>query len=496
VDRIEVISGPGATLWGANAMNGVINIITRSADVTDGTLVRAAGGNNEQNAAARYGGAVGDDTTYRLYGMGFHRAAMESPDRANADDAWSKGQAGFRIDRVLGDDTATVQGDIYRATQAQLQRADSMLDGANVVGRWQHRFSEQSQLQIQAYYDLTQQFAPAGGGAFVLHTYDLQLQQSMALGSAHKLIWGAGERINDYGITPTTTLLFVPESRALTLGNVFLQDTVALSAALSATAGIKLEDDPYSGWSALPDARLSWRVDDSNQLWAAASRAIRSPTPFDVDVMELLAPGGVVGLQGNRQFRPEKVWAYEVGYRAQPLPQLSWSISAFYNDYGDLRTIEPTPGGAFFPLHWGNLMAGDTYGLEIWGNYQMTDWWRLSPGFSSVHKRLHFEPGASGILGVAQAGDDPSGHALLASSMNLGRDVTLDATLRYVAALPNPALPSYYDMSARVGWRARRNLELSVSGTNLLHARHYELPASSGGEQLTRGVLAQGEWRF
>ena len=499
VDRIEVISGPGATLWGANAMNGVINIITRPADVTDGTLVRAAGGNNEQNAAARYGGALGDDTKYRIYGMGFHRASMQSPDRSSADDAWSKGQAGFRIDQVLANDTATVQGDIYRATQEQLQRADSMLDGANVLGRWQHRFSDQSQLQIQAYYDLTQQFAHAGGGAFVLRNYDLQLQQSIALGSAHRLIWGAGERVNDYAITPTTTLLFVPESRALTLGNVFLQDTVALTAALSATAGIKLEDDPYSGWSALPDARLSWRVNDSNQLWAAASRAIRSPTPFDVDVIELL-PGGAVGLAVDRQFQPEKVWAYELGYRAQPLPRLSWSVSAFYNDYSDLRTIEPAPGGGFFPLHWANLMAGDTYGLEIWGNYQLTDWWRLSPGFSSVHKRLHFEPGASGILGVAQAGDDPSGHALLGSSMNLGRDVTLDATLRYVAALPadaaEPALPSYYDMSLRVGWRACRNLTLSLAGSNLLHARHYELPASVGGEQLTRSVLAQGEWSF
>jgi len=494
VDRIEVISGPGATLWGANAMNGVINIITRASGETDGTLLRSAAGNNEQNAGARYGGAVGDDMAYRFYGMGFHRAAMQLADRSSADDDWSKGQAGFRVDRVLANDTTTVQGDVYRATQEQLQRADSMLDGANVLGRWQHRFSEQSQLQVQAYYDLTQQFAPAGGGAFVLRTYDLEVQQSLAVGSMHKLIWGAGERVNDYAITSTTTLQFVPESRALTLGNVFLQDTVALGAALSATAGIKLEDDPYSGWSALPDARLSWRVSDSNQLWAAASRAIRSPTPFDVDVMELLAPDGPVGLAGDRQFRPEKVWAYEIGYRAQPLPQLSWSMSAFYNDYSDLRTIEPAPGSAFFPLHWGNLMAGDTYGLEVWGNYQLTDWWRLSPGFSSVHKRLHFEPGASGILGVAQAGDDPSGHALLNSSMNLGRDVTLDASLRYVAALPDPALPGYYDMSARIGWRARRNLQLSLAGTNLLHARHYELPAAFGGEQLTRGVLVQGVW--
>ncbi|HEY4973338.1 MAG TPA: TonB-dependent receptor, partial [Steroidobacteraceae bacterium] len=242
-------------------------------------------------------------------------------------------------------------------------------------------------------------------------------------------------------------------------------------------------------------ARLSWQLDGANQLWAAASRAIRSPTPFDVDVVELLAVGGPVGLTGNTQFRPEKVWAYEVGYRAQPAPQLSFSVSAFYNVYNDLRTIEPA-AGAFFPLHWGNLMAGDTYGLELWGSYQLTDWWRLSPGFSTIHKRLHFEPGASGVLGLGQAGDDPHGHGSLTSSMDLGANVTFDASLRYVAALPDPALPSYYDMSARIGWRASKSLELSVTGTNLLNARHYEFPAAAGGEQITRGVIAQGEWSF
>jgi iron complex outermembrane receptor protein len=494
VERIEVISGPGATLWGANAMNGVINIITRSADVTGGTLVRAAGGNNETNGAVRYGGKLDEDTSYRFYGMGFHRDAEQLPDRSSAEDGWAKAQAGFRIDRVHADDTATLQGDIYRATEDRLQQAEGVVDGANVLGRWQHQFSEQSQLQVQAYYDLSQQFAPAGNGAFVLRTYDVEVQQSMALGSAHKLIWGAGERINDYDITSTTTLLFVPESRALTLGNIFAQDTIALSAALSATVGIKLEDDPYSGWSALPDARLSWRLNDSNQLWAAASKAIRSPTPFDVDVVELLSPTGPVGITGDEQFRPEKVWAYEVGYRAQPLSQLSFSLSAFYNVYDDLRTIEPAAGGGFFPLRWANLMGGDTYGLELWGNVQVTDWWRLSPGFSTVHKRLHFEPGASGLLGLSQAGDDPSGHGTLTSSMELGHNVTFDASLRYVAALPDPALPSYYDMSARIGWRARKSLELSLSGTNLLNARHYEFPAAAGGEQITRGVLVQGEW--
>lgn len=493
VDRIEVISGPGATLWGANAMNGVINIITRSAEVTDGTLVSAAAGSMERNAAVRYGGRLDDDTAYRFYGMGFHREAQDLPGGATAGDAWSKGQAGFRIDRTATDDTTTVQGDVYRATENQLQQADVMIDGANLLGRWEHRFSAQSQLQVQAYYDLTERYSPAGDGAFVLRTYDLQIQQSLALGSSNRLVWGAGERVNDYAITSTSTLLFVPPDRALTLGNVFAQDTIALSRALGATVGMKMEDDPYSGWSALPDARIAWALNDANQLWAAASRAIRSPTPFDVDVVEKV--GSTVFLTGNSQFQPEKVWAYEVGYRAQPAPVLSFSLSAYYNVYEDLRTIEPDSSTTFIPLHWGNLMAGDTYGFELWGNYQVTDWWRLSPGFSTVHKRLHFQPGASGVLGLAQAGDDATGHGSLTSSMDLARNLTFDASLRYVSALPDPALPGYYNMDARLGWRAMRSLELSVTGSNLLNARHLEFPAPYG-EEISRSVIVQAQWKY
>ena len=488
VDRIEVISGPGATLWGANAMNGVINIITRSADVTGGTLVRAAGGNNETNGAARYGGKLDEDTAYRFYGMGFQRDALELPNGASADDAWSKGQAGFRIDHTGADYTSTVQGDLYRAIENQPQQADNMIDGANLLARWQHRFSDASQLQVQAYYDLTERYSPAGDGAFVLRTYDVEIQHTLAWSASQKLIWGAGERINDYDIINTATLLFMPPARALTLGNVFAQDTAALSASLSASVGLKLEDDPYAGWSPMPDARLSWKLSESNQLWAAASRAIRSPTPFDVDVVEKIGPAVI--LTGNPGFRPESVWAYEIGYRAQPTSVLSLSGSVFYNDYDDLRSVETGP---VVPFHWGNLMQGDTYGLELWGSWQVTDWWRLSPGLSTLRKRLSFKPGASGLLGIAQAGDDPSGQGSLTSSMDLGHNVTFDAAVRYVSALPDPALPAYDDLRARIGWRPCRTLELSLTGSNLLHARQLEFPAPYG-EEIPRSVMIQAQW--
>jgi iron complex outermembrane recepter protein len=491
VERIEVISGPGATLWGANAMNGVINIITRASYLTQGSYVDVAGGNQEQDTSARFGGRTSDETTYRVYGMAFHRGALEQQDGASAADAWSKAQGGFRTDWSTDHDTVTVQGDVYRGTEKQLSDDDLLIAGGNVLTRYQHH-SDREDLQIQAYFDQTERISPLGQGAFVVHTYDLEIQQSLAAGTFQRIVWGGGERVNSYGITDTATLLFVPPHHALTLANAFVQDTLQLAKSLNMVVGIKLEDDPYWGWTPLPDGRFSWQMTDNSDLWAAASRAIRSPTPFDDEVQEKM--GSAVFLAGNTRFRPESVTAYELGSREQAAATLSVSVAAFYNVYDDLRTVEPAPV-TVLPLYWGNLMRGDTYGVEAWANWQATDWWRLSPGFTALHEQLRFKTGASGLLGIAQAADDPSSHATLTSSMDLGHRTTFDATLRYVGALPDPALAHYYEMDARVGWRPSHTLEVSLSGLNLLHARHSEFAAPSA-EYIPRSVLAEARCRF
>ncbi|HXS26955.1 MAG TPA: TonB-dependent receptor [Steroidobacteraceae bacterium] len=500
VDRIEIVSGPGATLWGANAMNGVINIITRPAYLSQGTFASSSAGNQEQNGNVRYGGKINDETAYRLYGLAFRRDALELPDGASARDAWWNGQTGFRIDSASADDSLTVQGDVYHAIEDQPGAASQLVAGANVLGRWQHH-TARSDLQVQAYFDDSQRGTPNGGAGFVLHTYDIEVQQSLGVGAANRLVWGAGERLNNYELRtvpgPATSLLFDPTHRSLTLANIFAQDTWTIVPALSLTAGIKLEDDAFSGWAFQPDARLSWMVTDTHQLWAAVSRAIRSPTPFDEDVQEKV--GQVVFLTGNRDFKPERVTAYEVGYRGQPLARLSLSASVFYNHYDDLRTINagPSAGPAPFglPLSWGNDMTGNTYGVEAWADVQITDWWRLSPGFRSLHEELRFKPGYVAVVGISQAGDDPSAQGFLKSSMDLGPHVTFDAALRYVNALPDPALPSYYEMSARLAWRVLPRLELALSGKNLLHARHLEYP-SPDGEAIPRSGMLEVRWGF
>ena len=493
IDRIEVISGPGATLWGANAMNGVINIITRKAQETTGALVRATGGDQESAITARYGGEFGDGDAFRVYAKAFDRAPTEIESGESGGDRWHKVQTGFRVDLGDPDDTNrfTIQGDYQDATENAGAFGEVGFRQHDLLGRWEHD-GQRADTRLQLFIDGTDREQPPSGVGFSLDTYDIDFQQSLDLGERHRVVWGLGRRYNDYDIENTPTLAFDPEHRTLELTNVFAQDTMVLTDELKLTLGLKFEQNSYSGWSTLPDLRFSWSPDDSSLVWASAARAIRSPTPLDTDVHER-ADGVNDFLIGDPDFQPEAVNAFELGYRAQPHPSISWSLSSFYNDYEHLRTIEPAPGG-FIPLRWGNLMEGNTYGVEVWANWQVTKWWRLSPGFRSLHKRLHFSEGASQLLGLEQAGNDPSKRATLKSSMDFGR-WTLDAILRYVGKLPSPENPSYTELGARVAWRASDALELSIVGANLLDERHseYALPTA---REIRRSIYAELRWTF
>ncbi len=500
IDRIEVISGPGATLWGANAVNGVINVITRKSADTQGGLVDADGGNLEQGGSARYGGRLSEAATYRVYADGVERSSLDLASGASNHDRWSNSQGGFRIDWAKLADSLTVQGDAYHTVEDQLGAAEQDLSGYNLFTRWRHQLTGESALQFQAYYDETQRFAADSGAGFVFHTYDFQLQHNFVLGNRQEIVWGAGDRVSPYRITNTPVFLFSPDRRTLNLANLFAQDTISLGKTLKVILGTKFEHDPYTtGLIPLPSARLSWKVSEAALLWAAVSRAVRSPTPFDRDVIEKV--GATDFLTGGPQFRPEKVTAYETGYRGQLGPKTSLSVSTFYQVYDDLRSIEFTPG-TFLPLQWGNGMEGHTYGVEIWGSRQLNEWWRLSAGFNTLHEALRFKPGSSGSLGLAgfpgieQAGSDPPRQGTLRSSMNLPAHLSLDADLRYVAARPDPVTPQYYELNARLGWIPWEALELSLTGSNLLHARHIEYASPPNSVEIGRGVLAAARWRF
>jgi iron complex outermembrane receptor protein len=497
IERIEIISGPGATLWGANAVNGVINIITRHTADTQGGVLDIGAGNLEQSASLQYGGRLSDDLTYRVYGKAFVDESLKTSTGSDAHDEWSKPQGGFRFDWSPPGDLVTVEGDYYNGWEEQITSASQLIAGGNLTANWHHDLGDGSNLQVLAYYDSTQRATGNGGGAFGLHTYDLEVQHSLPLGTWNQIVWGVGERLDQYWIADqigaVSSLLFEPPSRTLNLVDAFVQDSISITRTLKLTLGVKVEDDPYSGVSPMPSVRLSWVPTDGTLLWSAVSRAIRSPTPFDVDVVEKL--GSQTFLTGNPDFLTEKLTAYEVGYRAQLASKASLSISTYYNAYDDLKSIELAPAGSSSLLTWGNMMEGDTYGVEIWGAYRVFDWWQLNAGVNFQHEALRFKPGSSGLLGVAQAGDDPHHQASLRSSMNLADHVTLDGDLRYVGALPDPTVPAYVELNARLGWKVTDRLSLSLSGFNLLHAHHQEFtfPAS---DEIERSFFLDTRWRF
>lgn len=504
IERIEVISGPGATLWGANAVNGVINIITRASGETQGGVLEAGGGSRERRVSLQYGGKLGEALTYRAYVEAAAHDHDVTTSGADARDGWRQSQGGFRIDWGAVDDVVTVQGDIYDGSQDKFSGPDQEVSGHNLLARWTHHPTAGSTLQVQAYYDYLKRAVP-GVFADYLHTYDVDVQHSFAFGAAHEIVWGGGyRRTKDrFPIFPNPsspfTQFFRPERLTLNLGNLFVQDTIALSPSLKLTVGLKLEDDPYSGVEPLPSVRLSWRATDTMLLWAAVSRAVRAPSRLDRDFVQVRGPVVIIG-PGN--FQAETVVAYELGYRGRPSPRTSVSISAFYNVYDDLRTLESGPGGAF-PITFGNRMEGETYGVEAWAAYQVSDWWRLSAGANWLHEDLRFKPGSSRLGGIQIAGNDPNYQISVRSMMTLPHNVALDLHLRRVAALPAPASPAYTELNGRLGWPLTKSVELSLAGFNLLNDHHPEFGAGVASGQAgairvetARSVVVDARWRF
>jgi iron complex outermembrane recepter protein len=484
IERIEVISGPGATLWGANAVNGVINIITRKAGDTQGGSLRLGGGNLEQRGSVQYGGqAAGSAVDYRAYVDSFHYGDDLTATGTNARDAWQKSQGGFRVDWMPARDLVTFQGDLYSGSEEQLQSADEAVSGHNLLTRWNHAFSEASSLQVQAYYDYSKTSIP-NVGFDELNTYDLDVQHAFVWGSRQSIVWGGGVRTEQDNfptvLSSTQVLLFSPQDRTLDYSNAFLQDTISLSRTLKLTLGTKYEHDAYTRGEPLPNARLSWKVSDSNLLWAAVSQAVRAPSRLDRDLYEEL--DSVVYIRGAN-FQDEKLTAYELGYRSQPSAKSSLSISTFYNVYSDLRSAQYSPGPAL-PAMFANGMSGDTDGLEAWGNYQVSEWWRMSAGGNWLHENLHYAPGSSAIGGIALAGDDPSYQVALRSTMTFARNGLLYLDLRHIGALPSPASPSYTELNAHVSWTFVPALTLALTGSNLIHPQHLEFGTTAAPLQL------------
>ena len=493
VERIEVISGPGATLWGANAVNGVINVITRSAAETTDAVLVARAGQHESGGAFRLGSSR-DDAAFRVYGKYSKFDNTFRADGGANPDTWSRGQAGFRADWSRETDQITVQGDAYdghsgsREGYGGLDLDEVSISGFNVLGRWSRRLAGGSDMQLQMYVDHSERHDDLFYGP-TADIVDLDFQHSIP-GQRHTVLWGGGYRYGKDDIEPGFVTLFVPDSRSMEWGNLFVQDDVHLTPKLQATLGLKLESNDYTGLEYLPNLRLAWKVTDSSLLWGSLSRAVRAPARYDRDVrFPGFPPYYVVG---GPHFESEVANVAEIGYRAQPFDSLGVSVTSFLHRWDKLRS------GSALPVEISNDIEGDVYGVEAWLNYRPLDFWSVSAGGTWLQEKLHLDSGSQDPVGVDNPTlrNDPDYYWTLRSSFDLTRTVQLDLWLYSVGELPAPRVPSYTELELRLAWTLLDHVELSIVGRNLLHDSHPEYGDELSRSEIERTAYGQVRWQF
>ena len=551
VERIEVIRGPGATLWGANAVNGIINIVTYSAAATQGGLVKSGSGSQERGFAnLRYGGSLNADTHYRVYSKYFARDAFVDAAARPTADAWHMLRGGFRIDWTPeGRDGLTGQGDLFDGKTGQTWSfptlespfldtldTDTQWSGGYLLARWNRTFSTDSNLRLQLYYDRKEY---KDLNSEVRDTYDLDFQHRFSRAVRHDIVWGAGYRFTTDATKASFNLSFDPARRGDHLFSAFAQDEIALVPhRLSLSLGSKFEHNDYTGFEYQPNVRLLWKPRLWHALWAAVSRAVRTPARADDDVRivfrtfpaESVFPGidpdtppFLNSLLGNRSFESEKLISYEAGYRMHPHPALFFDLATFYNNYDDLRAAQNA--GPLFQAdaeipHFAvellvdNLMRGTTYGGELAIEWQFPEYLgRLRGAYSYLKMDLRLEPNAHPESATAERGS-PRHQLYVWPSFNLRPRLQLDAIGRYVSRIadrdedndpayveyfPQRDIAAYFELDLRLAWQPTRRLELALVGRNLLDDHHPEFVdflINSLPTETQRGIYGAATWKF
>jgi iron complex outermembrane receptor protein len=530
LDRIEVVRGPGATLWGANAVNGVINITTKSARDTQGWLVSGRAGTEEYDSSARYGGKIDDKTFYRIYGKWRDVDNLELANGDDAHDGWDSLRGGFRIDRYATDkDTLTFQGDAFTSRLGQTLSLPSFMpptfrtthyataseSGGNLLGRWTHVISDVSDFSIQAFYDRFE--INNSELSYKQDTFDIDFQHRFSPFAKQEVIWGAGFRFLADDLGDSNVMQFSPSNRDDYIANAFVQDDFTIIPdRVHLFLGTKLEMNSYSGLEVQPSVRVLYTPDEKNSFWLAVSRAVRTPSRFEEDgritLNRTLDPNSglpvTADTRGNTGLESEKLFAYEVGYRAQPTKALSIDIAAFANVYDDLRSFDPAGPGLELtppvphiriPVDVQNKLRGESYGVELATNWNVTQDWRLSASYTFLTLQLHQSTSSTDAINQDLIeGSSPRNQFQLHSYYNITKDLELNSSLYYVEHLRSGSVPSYIRLDAGVTWRPKDGLELSVGVQNALDDRHPEFGNSLNtlSDEIPRSVYAQLLWRF
>jgi iron complex outermembrane receptor protein len=523
IERIEVIRGPGASLWGSNAVNGVVNITTKHARNTQGAFLSAAVGAEEQgSAAARYGGKLGESGFFRVFGQYSDRDATFKPGSPTSDD-WRIGRAGFRADWDAGEgDALTLQADLYQATIGQFSPAIAVTGlpgatgdlevhagGGNVLGRWRRQLAGDSDLQLRAYYDRTHRNDPSFHDD--LDTLDLDMQHRFAPGPGHEVVWGLNYRYTDNRNRGKVIFNLDPQDSRDQLVSGFAQDQISVAAGVQLTLGTKLEHNDFSGFEVQPSVRLAWDIAPRHDAWAAVSRAVRVPTRLERDIaIEVTPPGNnpAAFLLGDAAFDAEELLAYELGYRWQALDVLALDLALFHNRYEGLASLEfgtpfLNPNGVVTILIANrNLTDGRTQGAELLATFSARENWRLLASYAFID--IDLDPHGQDVnRGVFFEGATPRHQFSLRSLLDLSGNLQLDVQFRHSTQIDRltedstgAGIGAYSELDLRVAWQASDRLELSVVGQNLLHDHHVEFGAPLARGAIERSVYGKAAWRF
>jgi iron complex outermembrane receptor protein len=493
IDRIEVISGPGGTLWGANAVNGIINIITLNAKETQGLLLQAGGGTELQGfGGIRYGYSITPNSYLRIYSKYTSRdgAVFHSGQDLNND--WHMNQGGFRLDWTASENNhLTLQGDLYEERIPQKSSSDPFAFGGNVTGRWSHSHSEDVKFIFQFYLDRIHRKIP-GLYNDVLNTYDMDFQNQFSVGTHNNLVWGMGYRLieNDFG---PGQFIFIPREISLNTFSAFIQDKIdLLKDQLYLTFGTKIEHNDYTGFENQPNIRLAWLQSEQQTFWTAASHAVRTPSRLDRDFIVLPF------FAGGDDFKSEQLTAYEFGHRIHLYNKFSLSTALYYHEYNNIRSTEQANPPDPIPVVIGNGHIGESYGIELIADYHFTDWWRLKAGYSALWIDIRAKNGSTDISGGRGEAADSKHHLMLNLSMDLPGHIEFDPQFRYVSRITNPnvEVDGYSELNIRLAWLPTAMWEFSIVGQNLLHGQHGEFGNVSSRQEIERSVYGKILWRF